>query len=194
MALFLDGPISSIEDLRGHDTQLLEVANIEGIDVTRKLTQAQEEIAIDVAVMLEGVRSAARIAQVVVTLPLKLWHTYRTLEMVYHDAFNSQLNDRYAGRRDQYHELAKQAHERVIQSGLGMAADAVPQAGSPAVHTVAGGLADGTYYVAAAWTNGAGEEGASSAPTKITVSGSSFDAQHGDAPANAKGWHVYVGS
>jgi len=194
MALFLDGPISSIEDLHGHDTQLLEVANIENIDVTRKLVHAQEEIAIDVAVMLEGVHSPSRIANVVVTPPLKLWHTYRALEMVYQDAFNSQLNDRYAGRRDRYHELAKQAHERVIQSGLGMAADPVSQAGSPAVHTATGGLPDGTYYVAMAWTNGAGEEGASSVPTKITVSGSSFDAQHGEAPANAKGWHVYVGS
>jgi hypothetical protein len=170
------------------------VAKIEGVDVTRKLAQAQEEIGIDIAVMLDGVRSPAGIAQVVVTAPLRLWHRYRTLEMVYGDAFNSQLNDRYAGRRDEFHEMAKQGHERVIQSGLGMAADPIPQSASPVVNTAAGGLADGTYYVAAAWTNGAGEEGASSVPTKVTVSGSSFDVHHGEAPANAKGWHVYVGS
>ena len=41
---------------------------------------------------------------VVVTPALKLWHTYRALEMVYGDAYNSQLNDRYAGKRDQFHE------------------------------------------------------------------------------------------
>ena len=38
------------------------------------------------------------IEQVVVTPPLKLWHIFRTLEMVYRDAYNSQLNDRYAGQ------------------------------------------------------------------------------------------------
>ena len=42
MALFTDGPISSIEDLRGHDTQIVEIANVEGIDVTKKLALAQE--------------------------------------------------------------------------------------------------------------------------------------------------------
>ena len=31
MALFTDGAIASIEDLRGHDTQLLNVATVEGI-------------------------------------------------------------------------------------------------------------------------------------------------------------------
>ena len=45
-----------------------------------------------------------RSRQVVVTPPLKLWHTFRTLEMVYGDAYNSQLNDRYAGKRDEFHE------------------------------------------------------------------------------------------
>ena len=193
MALFLDGPISSIEDLHGQDTQVRDVAHLEGIDVTRKLVEAQEEIGIDVATMLAGVRSAGRIANVVVTPPLKLWHTYRSLEMVYHDTFNSQLNDRYAGKRDQYHELAQRAHERVIQSGLGMATDPIAQAGSPTVNAAPGGLTDGIYYVAASWTNGAGEEGASSVPATIAVSGSSFDVQHGPAPTNAKGWHVYVG-
>jgi hypothetical protein len=35
MALFTDGTITSIEELAGHDTQLLAVANVEGIDVSR---------------------------------------------------------------------------------------------------------------------------------------------------------------
>lgn len=194
MALFLDGPISSIEDLRGQDTQLLEVARIEDIDVTRKLAEAQEEIAIDLAVMLEGACRPARIANVVVTAPLRLWHQFRTLDMVYSDAFNSQLNDRYSGKRDAYHEATAQSRERMIQSGVGMVADPIAQAASPTLQTVVGGLADGTYYVAVAWTNGGGETGASSVPTTIAVSGRSFDVLHGEAPANAKGWHVYVGS
>ena len=53
MALFTDGPVSSIEDLKGQDTQLLDVASVEGIDVTRKLALAQEEIAVELAALLE---------------------------------------------------------------------------------------------------------------------------------------------
>ena len=37
------------------------------------------------------------LSHVVVTPPVRLWHTYRTLENVYREAYNSQLNDRYAG-------------------------------------------------------------------------------------------------
>jgi hypothetical protein len=194
MALFTDGPIASIEDLHGYDTQLLDVANTEGIDVTRKLAQAQEEIGVELKALLARVCSPVQIGNVVVTSPLRLWHVFRSLEMVYRDAFNSQLNDRYGGKRDEYHDLAKWAQERVIQSGLGMTGDPIPQASQPTVHTAAGSLADGTYYVAMAWVNAADEEGAASRPVKVTVSGSSFDVQHGEAPANAKGWHVYVGS
>ena len=104
MALFTDGEVSTIEDLRGYDTQLLDVANIEGIDVTRKLQLAQDEISVELATLLAR---AARFTvpldpgRVVVTTPLKLWHTFLALELVYRDAYGSQLNDRYAGKRDE---------------------------------------------------------------------------------------------
>ena len=80
-----------------------------------------------------------------------------------------------------------------MQSGLGIAADPVVQAVTPDVRVSAGGLADGAYYVAIAWTNAAGEEGASSIPTMIQVSGSSFAVQT-TAPPNVKGWTVYCGT
>src|SRR5580765_2567806 len=199
MALFTDGAIASIEDLRGHDTQLLNVATVEGIDVTRKLALAQEELGVEVAgllgqAMLSGQLSAPpAIGQVVVTPQLKLWHLFRTLEMFYRDAYNSQLNDRYAGKRDEYREMVRWAREQVVQSGLGIAADPVVQAATPDVRTAAGGLAAGAYYVSIAWTNAAGEEGASSIPTMIQVSGSTFSVQTA-APANVKGWGVYCGT
>lgn len=200
MALFTDGEVSSIEDLQGYDTQLLEVANIEGIDVTRKLIQAQTEIAAEVATLL-----ARRLRltsfyfpppseSVVVTAPLKLWHTFLALELVYRDAHYSQLNDRYAGKRDEFHDRVKWAYDKVIQTGLGIATDAVPRALSPNVQPCAGGLPDGTYYVSAACTNAKGEEGASSEPATIQISGSSFSVQAAEAAANVRGWNVYAGS
>jgi hypothetical protein len=202
MALFNDGSMSSIEDLQGHDTQLLEVTNTEGIDVTRKLALAQEEISLELRVLLARMNgptvlgAAAGVPSldhVVVTPPLKLWHTFRTLELVYRDAYNSQLNDRYAGKRDEYHSLALWAYEKVIQSGLGMSHDPVPQAATPAVQAAAGAIADGVYYVAATWSNAAGEEGAASLPATIAVSGGTFLVRPATAPSNARGWNVYAG-
>jgi hypothetical protein len=202
MALFMDGAFTSIEDLRGHDTQLLNVATVEGIDVTRKLALAQEELGIEVEGLLNqlktplplgGLNAPPTIQQLVVTPPLKLWHIFRTLEMVYGDAYNSQLNDRYAGRRDEFHERVKWAYNRVIQDGLGMASSPVKQAVAPIPQASAGGLAANTYYVAIAWINAAGEEGASSAPAVIQVTGSSFSVQT-TAPTNVKGWNVYCGT
>ena len=202
MALFTDGAFTSIEDLRGHDTQLLNVATVEGIDVTRKLALAQEELGIEVDGLLSqlktpqllgGLNAPPALHQVVVTPPVKLWHIFRTLEMVYGDAYNSQLNDRYAGRRDEFHERGKWAYDRVIQDELGMASNPVRQAATPVPQPTAGGLAAGTYYVAIAWINAAGEEGASSAPAVIQVTGTSFSVQT-TAPTNVKGWNVYCGT
>jgi hypothetical protein len=203
MALFNDGLMSGMEDLQGHDTQLLEVSNTEGIDVTRKLALAQEEISLELRVLLArmnvpvGLAATANVPSldpVVVTPPLKLWHTFRTLEMVYRDAYNSQINDRYAGKRDEYHSLAQWAHEKVIQSGIGMSQDPVAQAAMPALEAAAGEIADGVYFVAASWTNAAGEEGAASLPATITTSGGSFLVKPAAAPSNARGWNVYAGT
>lgn len=193
MALFTDGAVASIEELSGYDTQLLNVATVEGIDVTRKLALAQEEISVEIAGLLGRVNAPPALHQVVVTPPLKLWHIFRTLEMVYRDAYNSQLNDRYAGKRDEYHERAKWAYDQVIRGGLGIATDPVEQAATPELRPSAGGLADGAYYVAIAWTNAAGDEGGSSVPAMIEVSGSSF-AVETTAPPNVKGWNVYSGT
>ena len=203
MALFNDGPASSIEDLLGHDSQLLDVAKTEGIDVTRKLELAHGEIGMDLGILLTRLNVAVDIGvlisgpgidHVVVTPPLKLWHTFRTLELVYRDAYNSQLNDRYAGKRDEFHEMAAWAYEKLIQSGIGIAQDPIARAAAPMVTAAAGALANGTYYVATAWTNRLGEEGANSLPVKVDTSGNTFAVQCATAPANARGWNVYAGT
>jgi hypothetical protein len=200
MALFTDGEVSGIEDLRGYDTQLLDAANVEGIDVTRKLQVAKEEIAAEVTTLLGRLtlpgwlNAPPNLGRVVVTPPLKLWHTYLALEMVYRDAYYSQLNDRYAAKRDEFHGMARWAHDKLILTGLGIATDPVVRAVPPLVQLVSGGLADGTYYVATSWTNAAGREGAVSTPVTIQTAGSSFAVSAGAGPANAKGWNVYAGN
>jgi hypothetical protein len=199
MALFTDGAATNTEDLRSHDTQVLSVANVENIDITRKLQVAQEELSVELAEMLARLTTlgsyvtSPALGQVVATPALRLWHIYRTLEMIYADAFNSQLNDRYAGKRDEYHEMARWAREEVIRMGLGLAGNPVAQAGIPVVTAAAGGLPDGTYYVSVAWTNTAGEEGASSVQAVIATSSSSFTVRT-TAPSTVAGYNVYCGT
>jgi len=132
--------------------------------------------------------------RVVVTPPLKLWHTARSLELVYGDAYNSQLNDRYAGKRDQFHVLAKWAYEKLIEIGVGIAAQPVPRAAIPTVTPFPGALADGLYYVTMAWVNAGGEEGGAATETAISTTSSTFLVGTATAPRAAAGWNVYAGA
>ena len=206
MALFTDGPVSCILDLTARDTQLLNVAVAEGIDVTQKLGLAQDELALEVATLLTRSSYADQmlwlapqpdLGSVVVTPALKLWHTLRSLELVYADAYNNQLNDRYAGKRDQFHAMAESAFEKLVQLGIGMASCPVAQPGIPNVVAAPGPqgsfpLPDDTYYVTTAWMNSQGEEGACAVPAAVTTSASTLLIQSGKAPRNATAWNVYV--
>jgi hypothetical protein len=203
MALFTDGPISCIEDLTAQDSQLLTVASVEGIDTTRKIALAQEEVAIELTSALSRFGYAGqlfwlppqpKLDMVVVTPSLKLWHTARALELFYTDAFNSQLNDRYAGKRDQFHDLARWAYGKLVQIGVGIAGAPVERAATPALNPFPGVLPDGLYYVTATWLNRAGEEGAPAAPATIATTSSAFLVESGTAPAAAAGWNVYAGT
>jgi hypothetical protein len=204
MALFTDGPPSSVEDLSAQDSQLLNIANVEGIDVSQKLMLAHEDIGIELYAMLSRserlgqdyvLRPRVGLDKVVVTPPLKLWHTYRALEMVYADAYNCQLNDRYSGRRDQFRNLARWACEKLVQIGLGMTVSPIGQAAPPMVNATPGGpLPDGTYYVSIAWVNGQGEEGAAAHPVDVNTAGNTVRVVTGAAPQGASGWNVYLGS
>jgi hypothetical protein len=81
-----------------------------------------------------------------------------------------------------------------MQTGVGIAQNPVPQAAAPEVTTVAGTLEPGTYYVAAAWVNGNGEEGnCSLAQTVTTAAGVTFGASMANAPAGVRQWNFYAG-
>lgn len=202
MALFTDGSISEIDDLRALDSQLLDVSHSESIDLSRKLALAQEELGVDIRTMLARMTFVDRplwlapepdLGSVVVTAALKLWHEYRTLEMVYKDAYNSQLNDRYAGKRDQFHQMADWAAEKLVQIGIGIASNPVPKAATPFVTAIPGTVPDGGYYVSMAWVNEAGEEGASALPAFLSIAGTGLQAESGSPPAGVAGWNVFIG-
>jgi hypothetical protein len=203
MALFTDGPASSMEDLMAQDTQVLNVANVEGIDIAQKLFLAQEELGLELHTLLDGstraepafwLTPAATIQNVVVTPALKLWHTFRTLQMVYQDAYSDQLNDRYAAKRDQFEQRANWAYDKLLLVGIGIVGSPVPKAKEPQVVSAAGSLANGTYYVTIAWTNNKGQAGVPSLPTVFTSVASTLLVQPSVPPTSAAGWNVYVGT
>jgi hypothetical protein len=130
---------------------------------------------------------------VVVTPALKLWHTFRTLEMVYRDAYHNQLNDRFAGKRDSFKERADWARERLFELGVGVAFAPAPRAAAPGITKVSGTLEAGTYYVSICWLNELGHEGAPSAPVIAYVQQGTFQVTPGDAPKGVTGWNVYAG-
>jgi len=202
MALFTDGPVSGMEDLTAQDTQLPNVANVEGIDVTQKLFLAQEELALEINTLLDASRGPEQafwlaaqptIENVVVTPALNLWHTFRALEMVYRDAYPNQLNARYLAKANQFQERARWAHEKLLLLGIGTVWSPLPRPAVPQVVSAAGSLADGTYYVTMAWTNSKGEEGSASVPTTIATTGNTLLVQPATPPPSATGWNVYVG-
>lgn len=202
MALFTDG-ISTIQDLTGQDSSLLATAQTENIDVSQKLTLAQQELGIELTTLLQRsntydwqfwLQPCPQLNNIVVTPPLQFWHVFQTLMLVYQDAYFNQLNDRYKGKRDQYQQLAKWAAEKLIQTGLGVVSDPLAQAAAPQLTSIPGGNAAATYSASVSWLNVENEEGQPSNPATLAVEeGNTLVVQPVNQPANATGWNVYVG-
>jgi len=192
MALFTDGTIAAPEDLAAHDSSILDVASTEGIDLTNKLSLAQDDLALDLTSLIAAGDS---LANIVVTSALRLWHAFHSLELVYRDAYANQLNDRYAARRDQFALLAIAAADKLIQLGLGMAANPVPKAGPAQLTFVPGQLPGATYYVCTSWLSADHTEGAAGDYSAITVPDNNILCVQPAAnpPANAAAWNVFAG-
>jgi hypothetical protein len=203
MALFVDGPACTIDDLTDQDTGLLEVALANNINVTTKLRLAVEEIRTDLHLWLNRPRptlevlwgTSLRIEQIVITPPLKRWETMHALALVYRDAYFSQLVDRYQEKWQEYGRLTRDASESFIASGLGLVRDPVIQAAPPVLSTTAGPQSGGVFYASVAWVNSTNQAGASSYASSITVAdGNLMTVGATGAPANAVGFNVYAGT
>jgi hypothetical protein len=203
MALFVDGPPARLDELSAQDSQLLSVAHLEGIDVFQKARIVQEEFEIELDVLLRGLSYSRRslwseatpcLEQVAVTPPLRLWQVYRTIEVVYTDAYYSQLNDRYAEKQAQFHQLSWWASDKLIHAGIGLVALPLRRGEPATVTSTAGSLESGTYYISTGWENRSGEESAGTAPTTFTATGASLMVQPSRPPGFATGWHVYLGT
>ncbi|MBM3810480.1 MAG: hypothetical protein FJW20_02475 [Acidimicrobiia bacterium] len=203
MALYTDSNITGFSDLQAYDSAVLEVARIEGVDLTSKIAVADQEIALELQAFLlqqTGGPSAALhgggfgLHQVVVTPGLQQWHTLRTLALVYGDVYNSQLNDRYLGKWNQFVALAKQTSEMLFLTGVGIRVQPLSRASSPSLTPVAGTLTPGTYVIGIAWRNHFGEHGAPSLPVTLEIAeGQTVMATPPLKPSGAVSYDVYAG-
>lgn len=212
--LLTDGSPNTTEDLRVYESAILGVANSEMIDLNVKLDLATEEIAEEVLDFLLdhtsadwqvfsrfqlGMPAAGRrktgVSDVVVTRQMKRWHAVHALKIVYRDAFNNQLNDRYQAKFLEYQKLVLDARERNFHFGVGLALVPIPQAIAPVFSAVAGNVPAVTYYARASWAGAPGQEGAPSQITTYDAPAGSLPSIQtpGPPPAAATGFNVYLG-
>jgi hypothetical protein len=207
MALFTDGPINEAIDFQNYENAILSVANTEQIDLGGKSALAQGEIASELELFLlrrfrqpdlvwsVTFRRTIGVGDVVVTDPLRRWHALKTLALVYRDAYNNQLNDRYKGKWTEYEQLAKGSAETYFQIGVGLVSGPIAKAALPTLSTTPGTGPAATYYVAVAWANSTGQFGAASEVAQLTTAtGQQLVVAAVTPPPNAAGWNAYVGA
>jgi hypothetical protein len=203
MALFIDGPANSVDALTDEDSGLLDTAETCGINVSRKLRLAWEEIHSDLYLWLERPRPALeavwapilRVDQIIVSDPLRRWERMSALAHVYRDAYFSQLVDRYQAKWDEYTALTRDAREIFIAMGLDLAGDPIRKAEPPLLGAAPGAGAGGMFYASVAWVNAAGQEGqASDASSIAAAAGRYMTVSATGAPGNATAFNVYAGS
>ncbi|MBZ5603322.1 MAG: hypothetical protein LAO79_13560, partial [Acidobacteriia bacterium] len=131
----------------------------------------------------------------VVTPQMKRWHALHTLEVVYRDAFNNQLNDRYGAKVTEYRELARQGRDNTVKFGIGLVNSPIPKAAVPVLGTAAGAGSATIYYVEVSWVSALGQEGAPSDASALTTQdGTLLTVQAVNPPAGATGFNVYAGT
>ena len=157
MALFVDGPSATIDDLTDQDSGLLDIAQTCGINATAKLRLAHEEIRSDLELWLHHPRPsiamvwqpALRIEQIVATPTLRRWEAMQALASFYRDAYFSQFADRYQAKWDEYARLsAGGVRQLLVATGLA-AGQHIPYHQAAAVpfwEAISGPQSGGTFY------------------------------------------------
>lgn len=194
--LYTDGVILTIQDLREHDSFVLDVASTEAIELSAKLAVAQRELGYEISSFLMTRCPGVGLGHVVVTGQLRDLLATHTLSAVYRDAYNLHLNDRYLGRWKEFTKASERGLLRFFQNGVGLAAMPVPQAKSPQV-TVSGdgALPQGHYAVQIAWRHLTGNVGERSTPVLVDLSSDgSITVVPGESGLGLGGWDVFIGA
>jgi hypothetical protein len=201
--LFTDGNPTRVEDLRVFESNIYEVANVEGIDLDAKLTVAAEEIGdLIMAYLLQpgsGDPQASRrrqlgLSTLVVTPSMRRWHALHTLSLTFRDAYHNQNNERYRDNWRQYVSASAEARAVLFRIGLGFVSNPLARPKSPEVISGPGAWPAGQYNIVVAWVNQIGQVSTPSDPVtvELTAGGAPTVTMTGVADG-AVGWHVYAG-
>ena len=213
MALFTDELVTQVSDLLAYESNLGEISAAEGIDLDIKIHLAHTEVGakLDAASRRPGnvffpggggrtlgtggaTQGRFELNEVVVTPPLKLTHTFQTLSIVYRDAYNRKLNDKYLPKWREYKELARWAWDLLAQTGIGVSSAPIPRAKAPALDWVSSMLTLVPLFVSMTWVGPQGAEGAGSAEQAIAIPpGNTLRVMPAAGSESAVGWNVYVG-
>jgi hypothetical protein len=190
MALLVDGDLNRIEDLKAQDSSVLDVAASEGIDLEEKLNLAWQEVQAEVEFFLAQ-EGGATVDQIAVSVAMRSWHVWKTLEAVYRDAFFSQLNDRYGQRWRHWVSMAEKQRVRVFEMGVRVVSQPVQRPPAVDVVVTAGDRPAGSYWLRAAFVNESGQE---SAPSRVRALGAV--GPHGlvVTVAGPLRWNLYAGT
>ena len=161
--LLTDGNPNDTVALTVYETEILSVAATEGINLDQKLTLATEEISevvlqflLDHTRMVDPLPNQRRtigVSDVVVSAQMTRWQALHTLALVYRDAFNNQLNDRYLAKWREYQALSKDGAVRTLSYGIGIVSNPIPEAPAPSLGTATGFGQGGTFYVQVTWVS-----------------------------------------
>ena len=201
MALFRDGLISSLEDLRVYETSLLDTASIEGVSLSNKLELAQQEIGNEILrfliQQLEPTESVtpAKLDQVVATDPLRRWHALRTLSVFFRDVHHNQLNDRYRAKWDAYESESRSAARLLWEVGVGLVRNPLRRPAAPLLGALPSDEEFPQSLFKTTWVAGPSEESAASeAVLFVPAFAQRPQLTVNDPPSRATGWHVYAGA
>lgn len=198
MALFPDGPISTLNDLKAYDSAVLDVAGTEQVDAATKIAVSQTELQLEIQAflrrrgLLDGLHPDLR--HIVVTDALKHTHAMWTLARIYQDALNAHVNERYKAKAERYDQLARDAYRRLLSIGLSVTYRPIAKAAVPTVDLLAGSLLPAaTYCVRVAAMGLFGVSGAWSDPVWVSTNpGMLLQVRFNGNPGPA-GWIVYTG-
>lgn len=204
MGLFSDGPPATIDDLTMQDSYLLSVVGVEGINVTNKLQLAYNEIAIEITAIFNRESSIYApvlgetpldLAHLAVSPALQLWHTFKSLELVYRDAYFNQLSNRYQAKWQQFEQLANRYGRSFVDTGAGLVIDPLPMPGPPTVTAEPASQPGGTAYLTVTFVNAEAQESSPAVMVTSTVTDGNVTVVGAPAgPSNAIGWNLYGGT
>jgi len=208
MALFTDTNVVTEDDLLQYESSLNSVASSHGIDVETKIDLATTAIGDKLLFWLLNVgpsdpqwfnRRTLGLSTVVVTPTFHRWLCFDSLKRFFAEAYNAQLNTRFAAKLTEYQQEAQRTADAYFQSGTGIVFQPLPRPALPLVSVQSGNMPAQGMFIQTAWVDAIGEESALSPISGIVLSDSSSIAvsmAEGalSAPAAAVGWNVYGSS